>query len=345
MAAQTVALKYSDIFAAVAPGGCAPFSTDKNASQISSGSLNWSFRPEEFENANTMPVLFFGGSCDSMPLDTDSVNEWIHLAGAKAPEMPEKWFSNQASVSENDVERFTGLRYDSQDQTEVRQYDGQNYYIGSYYNEDGVCTFRTVSVEGAPHWPMPSEAKVIWEFFSQFSRDKNTHELLYYGSSDEEERPSDITGVKISLDYNRMSTHASNQIAIWVEDANENLVKTIYVSDFTAGRRGYENRKEALSHWVAAAKPAEMSDTEIDAVSSATPDTGKLSFLWDLTDDKGNRITDGIYKIKVEGTLYWESNVVYSAEVSTVSPEGELNVMVARSDQDKIILNRKFFVF
>ena len=179
MATQTIALKYSDIFAAVAPGGCGPLGTDKNAMPISSGSLNWSFQPEEFEKANTMPVLFFGGSCDSMPINTFSVNDWIHLSGANAPEMPEEWFSGSTLASDNDVERFTGLRYDAQDQTEVRQYDDQNYYIGSYYNDAGVCTFRAVSVEGAPHWPMPSEAKVIWEFFSQFARDMNTHELIY----------------------------------------------------------------------------------------------------------------------------------------------------------------------
>ena len=93
--------------------------------------------------------------------------------------MADEWFSDQAPISQNDVERFTGLRYAAQNQTEVRQYDGQNYYIGSYYNSDGVCTFRAVSVEGAPHWPMPSEAKVVWEFFSQFARDKDTHKLVY----------------------------------------------------------------------------------------------------------------------------------------------------------------------
>ena len=184
MAAQTVALRYWDIFAAVAPGGCGPFGTDENASPISTGSLSWSFRPEEFENANAMPVLFFGGSCDSMPIDTASVNEWILLAGANAPEMPDEWFSDQAPASENDVEKFTGLKFDSQNQTEVRQYDGQNYYIGSYYNDAGICTFRAVSVEGAPHWPMPSEAKVVWEFFSQFSRDNDTHELVYTNNTE-----------------------------------------------------------------------------------------------------------------------------------------------------------------
>ena len=75
MAAQTVALKYSDIFAAVAPGGCAPFGISADASPISSGALNWSFQAEAFDNARVMPTIFFGGSCDSMPIETDAVNE------------------------------------------------------------------------------------------------------------------------------------------------------------------------------------------------------------------------------------------------------------------------------
>ena len=336
MAAQIVALKYSDIFAAAAPGGCGPFGTDENALPISSGNLNWSFRPEEFENANTMPVLFFGGSCDSMPIDTASVNEWIRLAGANAPEMPDEWFSDQAPASETDVEKFTGLKFDSQNQTEVRQYDGQNYYIGSYYNDAGICTFRAVSVEGAPHWPMPSEAKVVWEFFSQFSRDKDTHELVCTNNTGEEEKEnsSGISEVEISFDYARMSTHASNQIAVWVEDADGKLVKTIYVSDFTAGRRGYEKREDALNHWVLAADPTAMSDDEIDAISRATPQAGRLTYSWDLTDESGNRVPEGRYFVKAEGTLYWSSNVVYSADVSTTASEGSLEVTETRSEPD-----------
>ena len=179
MAAQTVALAHSDLFAAVAPGGCGPLGTDENAAPIASGALGWSFHPAAFASAYPMPVLFFGGSCDSMPIDSASVCDWINLSQANAPEMTDAWFSGLAAASENDVERFTGLRYQTEAQMEVRQYDGQNYYIGSYYNDAGICTFRAVSVEGAPHWPMPSEAKVIWEFFSQFERDPESHELIW----------------------------------------------------------------------------------------------------------------------------------------------------------------------
>ena len=108
-----------------------------------------------------------------MPIDTSAVKEWIALAGANAPE--------DILISQSDlpVELFTGLRYQTPEQMEVREYDGQNYYIGSYYNAAGFCTFRAVSVEGAPHWLMPSEAKVVWEFLSQFARDTETGEIIH----------------------------------------------------------------------------------------------------------------------------------------------------------------------
>ena len=179
MATQTVALAYPELFAAVAPGGSGPMGVSEDAQPIASGSLQWTFPAEAFDVDVTVPVLFFAGSCDAMPIDTTAVNYWITLAGANAPEITDELIANVAANSGYGVERLTGLQYQTLAQMEVRQYDGQYYYIGSYYNNDGVCTFRAVSVEGAPHWLMPSEATVVWEFFSQFARDPETHELIY----------------------------------------------------------------------------------------------------------------------------------------------------------------------
>lgn len=146
---------------------------------------------------------------------------------------------------------------------------------------------------------------------------------------------SPITGISLTYDYQHMSTHASNQMAIWVEDEDGKLVRTILVTNFTAGRRGYRERENTLSHWVAAAQPESMSDETIDAITSATPTAGSLEYFWDMTDDNGNRVADGIYTIKAEGTLYWESNVLYQAIIDTAAtPEGVLDVEEIRSAPD-----------
>ena len=149
---------------------------------------------------------------------------------------------------------------------------------------------------------------------------------------DEKSTLPTISRVDITFQYQRASTHASNQIAIWVEDENSKLVKTILVTNFTAGRRGYRNREDSLYNWVKAANPDDMSDVEIDAISSATPSEGELTYSWDLTDENGNRVPDGEYTIKLEGTLYWESNVLYTAKVNMLkTQDGDIAVEELRS--------------
>ena len=151
----------------------------------------------------------------------------------------------------------------------------------------------------------------------------------------QDEADADINKIEISFDYARMSTHASNQIAVWVEDESGQLIKTIYVSDFTAARRGYVNREDALNHWVLVADPAAMSDDEIDVISSATPQTGNIRFEWELTDEAGNQVPDGRYFIKAEGTLYWSSNVLYTGEIAIPGAvPGEIEVIMERSEPE-----------
>ena len=150
----------------------------------------------------------------------------------------------------------------------------------------------------------------------------------------EEDLPA-LSSVEISFDYERMSTLASNQLAVWVEDADGNLVKTILVTDFSAARRGYRSRDTTLSHWVGAAVPDSMSDEQLDAVSSATPSAGRLTYSWDLTDQNGNRVPDGSYTVYLEGTLFWESDVLFSSVIDTGTAEpGTLPVGMLRSEPD-----------
>ena len=132
-----------------------------------------------------------------------------------------------------------------------------------------------------------------------------------------------------------MSTHASNQLAIWVENADGELIKTVFVTNFASARRGYRSRDMAISHWVGAANPEAMSDSQIDAISGATPSAGSLTYSWDLTDQNGDRVPDGVYTVCLEGTLYWESNVLFIAVIDTRATEpGELPVEMLRSEPD-----------
>ena len=124
-----------------------------------------------------------------------------------------------------------------------------------------------------------------------------------------------IDSIEISFVFNRMPTIASNQFAAWIENSDGEVIRTLYVTDFTAKRRGYEKRNMSLPSWVSAADPAGMTDEELDTVSGATPASGQQKFVWNLTDVKGNQVPDGIYTVKIEGSLYWEDNILYTAEI------------------------------
>ena len=142
------------------------------------------------------------------------------------------------------------------------------------------------------------------------------------------------SGIEITFTYQRGTTIASNQLAVWVEDEEGAVVKTLLVTDFTAGRRGYRNRTMSLPVWVASADPESMTNQEIDVLSAATPRPGELVYVWDFTNEAGEKVSEGIYTIHVEGTFYWESDVLYSAVIDTAQLAEEIAVEMERTAPD-----------
>ena len=133
-------------------------------------------------------------------------------------------------------------------------------------------------------------------------------------------RDNDI--VTISFDYEKQQGYASNQFAVWVENEDGELVKTLFVTNFTA-KGGYEKRPDAIPVWVARAGLKQ--GNAADAVSGATPKSGSLSYVWDLTDENGARVPNGTYTFFVEGTLRWKNQVLFSGVI-------ELNGEAAAAD-------------
>ncbi|MEN3186315.1 MAG: DUF2271 domain-containing protein [Atribacterota bacterium] len=116
--------------------------------------------------------------------------------------------------------------------------------------------------------------------------------------------------LEISFEYERQKTIASNQFALWIEDAKGNLVKTIYVTRFT-GRGGYEKRPECLPEWVKKANPSLWSREMVDGIATATPKGGLQVYTWDGHDEVGNLVVPGEYCFVLEANLLWSSRVVY----------------------------------
>ena len=87
--------------------------------------------------------------------------------------------------------------------------------------------------------------------------------------------------LEISFKFQRGGI-ASSQYAIWIENDEGQLVRTIYTTSFTA-KGGYKYRKDAIPFWVSKANPKDMSSEQVDAITGATPRNGILVYQWDGT--------------------------------------------------------------
>lgn len=122
-----------------------------------------------------------------------------------------------------------------------------------------------------------------------------------------ERKQEKATSLEVSFNYQRQNDHGSNQYAVWIENESGDVVKTLFVTSFTAkGRargdekpvRGYIKRPYCVPNWVKAAKADNLSDQQIDAVSGATPQvSGLQTFTWDFTDQEGKKVEYGTYKV------------------------------------------------
>jgi tetratricopeptide (TPR) repeat protein len=97
------------------------------------------------------------------------------------------------------------------------------------------------------------------------------------------------------------------QTAVWIEDANEKFVKTLYISGFS----GYAKEVQVnLPQW------SERTQFETDGTTAASIDWGKHTYVWDLTDRDGNRVKDGNYKVHVE--VSWWPSMKYGSATADI---------------------------
>jgi hypothetical protein len=126
--------------------------------------------------------------------------------------------------------------------------------------------------------------------------------------------PAGTSGVEVHFTYTRQGGFASNQFAVWVEDAQGRHVKTLYATRYTAAG-GWQRREHSLPLWVKQSNLPNLNRSQIDAFSGPTPRSGAMSYSWDGTDSAGRAVPPGEYRVFVEGTLRNENRVLYTAIV------------------------------
>lgn len=121
--------------------------------------------------------------------------------------------------------------------------------------------------------------------------------------------------VEISFDFNRADRdYANNQFAVWIEDLEGNLVRTLFVTKFTA-TKGWKIRKETLPTWKKKANISYLKKDDIDTISGATPKAGRLIFTWEEKNGDSSFLPSGDFKYFVECNYYWEDTVLYSGKI------------------------------
>ncbi|MCD8260872.1 MAG: DUF2271 domain-containing protein [Bacteroides sp.] len=134
--------------------------------------------------------------------------------------------------------------------------------------------------------------------------------LAFYGFTTKKEAKQEKGKLEIAVEYNRQAGRGSNQYAVWIEDNQGNLVKTLYVTRFTA-EGGYKMRPTCMPVWVEKSGAASMDKSEIDGFSGATPQSGTHIYTWDGTDKNGQPAPQGEYTFVVEATYIGENIVTF----------------------------------
>jgi len=113
------------------------------------------------------------------------------------------------------------------------------------------------------------------------------------------------------------------QIAIWIEDAAEKHVKTVYVSGFAGNVKG---KQVTLPVWAATSNFAGA-----DAVTGASIDVGHYVYTWDCKGLDGKPVKPGKYTAKVE-VCHWPSNKYQLAEAAITVGKSENSARVEEGD-------------
>lgn len=140
--------------------------------------------------------------------------------------------------------------------------------------------------------------------------------------------------LEVSFNYQKQGGPGSNQYAIWIENEKGEFVKTLFVTSYTSkgrarggqpAQRGYIVRPTCVPVWVKTSKAEEKTDEQLDAVTGATPqNSGTQTFSWNFTDEQGKAVPQGTYKVKVEATLYFDSDIIYTGTFTTKDKAGNI---------------------
>ena len=213
-------------------------------------------------------------------------------------EMIENGYGGYLDYAVDDL--HTVIKGEASDEMKAQAY----FYLGLAYKVKGLQYWQTLTKE----YPQSEASGQAWEEMGPKERlippiDKRPLVLVSFNIGFESDLPP--------------------QTALWIEDAQGNFVKSIYVSGFSAN---VKENQVVLPEWAGA------SEFQVDAVTSASIPAGRHTYEWDMTTTNGNQVQDGKYVVKIE-VHHWPSFhyqlvsaeiMVGTSEKTTVVREGNL---------------------
>lgn len=113
----------------------------------------------------------------------EGLNQWLRATGCCREVTLQEILDTRSSS--NEVERELGAPFD--ESYTLKMFDNK-YYFGKYLNADGECRMQLVGIDNVPHWPVAQFSEIMWEFFSQYSRNPET-KLIEHRSEAEKQGP------------------------------------------------------------------------------------------------------------------------------------------------------------
>ncbi len=136
--------------------------------------------------------------------------------------------------------------------------------------------------------------------------------------------------VSITYTWSSIRSHGSNQLAVWIEDTTGKHICTLFATEFTASG-GYEKRPISLSEWTAKFDLKNSSREEVDAVTGATPESGKQILVWNGKDKSGKVVPDGKYVVRMEANIHNEDKMFFRGEIKIGEPNQTTNGKITYS--------------
>jgi len=130
-------------------------------------------------------------------------------------------------------------------------------------------------------------------------------------STEPEKEPVKLGLLKISYELKKISIVVpSYQTVAWLQDGDGKFFKSLFVSEWLA--YGGYNYDEICPTWNKKADWKNVSESQFDAVTAATPRIGHRSILIDCEQQE---LTAGIINVNIETHIVENYNVLYSANV------------------------------